>query len=81
MENIENKIKRIKTVKSACQAIRELDGGTAISEWFIRCLCKDGKVQCFFTGKKILLNYDHLLEVLNFETAELKIKIGGGSNE
>lgn len=60
-------IPRMKTVEQCFKAIKELDKETAISEWFIRSLCKDSKVKHFMTGNKILVNYDDLLKYLNFE--------------
>lgn len=59
-------IARMKTVEQCLKEIKKLDPDTAITEWFIRCLCKDNKVKHFMTGKKILVNYDDLLKYLNF---------------
>lgn len=58
-------IVRMKTVEQSAKAIKELDPETAITEWFIRCLCKENKVKHFMTGTKILVNYDDLLRYLN----------------
>lgn len=58
-------IARMKTVEQCFTEIKKLDPDTAISQWFIRCLCKENKVKHFLTGNKILVNYDNLLCYLN----------------
>ena len=60
-------IARMKTVEQCFAEIKKLDENTAITSWFIRCLCKENKVKHFMTGTKILVNYDDLLSYLNFE--------------
>jgi len=51
----------MRTVKEAYYEIKALDPNTSITEWFIRCLCHDGKVKHFKAGKgKILLDLDAL---------------------
>ena len=64
MENIP----KMKTVQQCFQSIKLLDSETAITEWFIRSLCKDNKVKHFMSGNKILVNYDDLLKYLNDES-------------
>jgi len=59
-------IARMKTVEKSLMEIKKIDPDTAISEWFIRCLCRENKVKHFMTGTKILVNYDDLLNFLNF---------------
>lgn len=60
-----NSIPQMKTVQQCFQSIKQLDSETAITEWFIRSLCKDNKVKHFMSGNKILVNYDDLLKYLN----------------
>ena len=60
-----NSIPQMKTVQQCFQSIKMLDSETAITEWFIRSLCKDNKVKHFMSGNKILVNYDDLLKYLN----------------
>ena len=60
-----NNIPKMKTVQQCFQSIKMLDSETAITEWFIRSLCKDNKVKHFMSGNKILVNYDDLLKYLN----------------
>lgn len=59
------KISKMKTVKQCFEEIKKLDTDTAITQWFIRCLCKDNKVKHFMTGTKILVNFDDLINYLN----------------
>lgn len=61
MENIP----KMKTVQQCFRCIKQLDSESAITEWFIRSLCKDNKVKHFMSGNKILVNYDDLLKYLN----------------
>ena len=60
------KIARMKTVEQCHKEIKKLDPDTALSVWFIRCLCKENKVKHFMTGTKVLVNYDDLLNYRNF---------------
>lgn len=53
------------TVKSTFERLKSLNPDTEISQWFIRCLCKENKVKHFMTGKKILVNFEDLLRFLN----------------
>lgn len=62
------KISKMKTVKQCFEEIKKLDPQTAITQWFIRCLCKENKVKHFMTGTKILVNFDDLINYLNQET-------------
>ena len=59
------KLTRMRTIKQCHEEIKALDSNTAITEWFIRCLCKDNKVKHFMSGSKILVNFDDLLNYLN----------------
>ena len=61
MENIP----KMKTVQQCFRSIKLLDSESAITEWFIRSLCKENKVKHFMSGNKILVNYDDLLKYLN----------------
>ena len=61
------KLKRIRTIQQCLEEIKKLDPTTAITEWFIRQLCKQGKVNHFMSGSKVLVNYDDLLRYLGNE--------------
>lgn len=58
-------VSRMKTIKQCFEEIKKLDPETAVTQWFIRSLCKDNKVKHFMTGCKILVNFDDLLRYLN----------------
>lgn len=60
-------LNRMRTVRQCLAELRGADPETAVTEWFIRCLCKDNKVKHFMTGTKILVNLDDLIRYLNFE--------------
>ena len=64
-------IPKYKSVQQCMANIKSLDSETAISEWFIRSLCKDNLIQYFASGNKLLINFDYLLEFLG----------GGSTNE
>ena len=54
-------IHRMRTISESVVIIKEMDRKSAITENCIRSLCKNGKVRCVFTGKKILVDLDDLL--------------------
>ena len=58
-------IPKMKTIQQSFQAIKKIDSETAITECFIRSLCKNNKVKHFMSGNKILVNYDDLIKYLN----------------
>ena len=62
--NAQMKIPRYRTIKECLHAIKKLDDKSAITEFFIRHLCKQGKVQYFASGNKSLVNLDSLLAYL-----------------
>ena len=47
-------IPRMRTVSEAVAEIKAMDAQSAVTANCVRCLCKDGKVHCVFTGKKML---------------------------
>ncbi len=57
-------IPRMRTVGEAVAEIKAMDAQSAVTANCVRCLCKDGKVHCVFTGKKILVDLDALLRYL-----------------
>ncbi len=59
---------RIRTIPQCLNEIKSLDNDTAVTENFIRSLCKSGLVKHFKSGNKYLVNLDHLLEFLNYTT-------------
>lgn len=65
---------KIRTIPQCLVEIKSLDKDSAVTENFIRLLCKSGKVKHFKSGNKYLVNLDNLLEFLNYTT-------GGEDNE
>ena len=59
---------RMRTVSESVAEIKEIDAKSAVTANCIRPLCKDGKVHCVFTGKKILVDLDALLKYLSGES-------------
>jgi len=55
---------RIRTVPEAAALLKELDEHTALKQCAIRRLVLDGKIKSVKAGRKILINFDDLLEYL-----------------
>ncbi len=58
-------IHRMRTINESVAIIKEMDAQSAITANCIRTLCKEGKVHCVFTGKKILVDLDALIAFLS----------------
>lgn len=63
---MQNNLPRYRTIKGCLEEIKKLDNSTAISEWFIRQLCKTNKVDYQASGNKSLVNLDSLLNFLGY---------------
>jgi hypothetical protein len=46
-------------------SIKQTAATGILSEYSLRQLAKQGKIPCFYVGKKCLINYDRLLAQLN----------------
>lgn len=57
--------------KPKMMSIREIAATGLLTESAIRRLIKEGKIQAVYIGKKALINYDKLVEVLK----ELKFNL------
>ena len=55
---------KYRTIRQCVNEIKQADPETAISEWFVRSLCKSGKVKYLPNGTKSLVNFDSLIEFL-----------------
>lgn len=55
-------IHRMRTIDDSVAIIKTIDKDSAITFNCVRSLCKAGKVQCVFTGKKILVDLDDLIK-------------------
>lgn len=67
-----DKLIRMRCVKDCVEYIKLLDKDTAITEWYIRTLCKNNIILNRVSGKKLYVNLDHLIAYINFETYEEK---------
>lgn len=55
----------MRTIEEAHAYILNKDNESKISKYFLRQICKQGKVHCIRLGNKILLNIDDLEEKLS----------------
>lgn len=63
--NRENNIPKYRTIKSCVNEIKNMDKNSAITENFVRQLCKAGKIVYHLSGNKSLVSLDSLIEYLN----------------
>ena len=61
---------RIRTIRDAIALLKQADSQTAVTYHFIRKLCDSGCIKSIRAGKKILINYDDLLDYLNLDIDE-----------
>ena len=61
---------RIRTIRDAIELLKQADSQTAVTYHFIRKLCDSGCIKSIRAGKKILINYDELLDYLNLDIDE-----------
>ena len=61
---------RIRTIRDAIALLKQPDSQTAVTYHFIRKLCDSGCIKSIRAGKKILINYDELLDYLNLDIDE-----------
>lgn len=73
MEEIkENNIHIVRTIPQCLDELKKIDPQTAITEWFLRCLCRDNKVKHYRNGNKIFICYDELLKYFGRDTSEVQ---------
>ena len=70
MLNDNRSIPRMRTVQEAARELKELDARTGMTAYHIRRLVLEGVIPSVRAGKKILLNFDTLLEYMQDPTAE-----------
>ena len=63
-------IPRMRTVHEAAQELKSMDEHTAVTEYHIRQLALSGVLPRVQAGRKLLINFDLLLEYLQNPTAE-----------
>ena len=61
---------RIRTIRDAIALLKQADSQPAVTYHFIRKLCDSGCIKSIRAGKKILINYDELLDYLNLDIDE-----------
>lgn len=64
------KLPRMRTTKEAAAEIKAADPNTAVTEYHIRQLALSGVLPRVQAGRKLLINFDLLLEYLANPTAE-----------
>lgn len=62
-------IPRMRTIKETIAELKEIDPGTAITEYRIRDLVNSGQIVYVKAGNKILINFDRFLEFLSNPTS------------
>ena len=55
---------RMRTINESLALIKEEDPDSAITYNFIRKLVQSDKVRHFLSGKKVILNFDDLMDIL-----------------
>ena len=63
-------IPRMRTVHEAAQELKAVDENTAVTEYHIRQLALSGVLPRVQAGRKLLINFDLLLEYLQNPTAD-----------
>lgn len=63
-------VKRYRTIRECYLLIKSYDNESAVSEWFIRSLCKKKIIEYRESGNKSLVNFDSLLNYLNGVNAD-----------
>lgn len=63
-------IPRMRTVHEAAQELKAIDEHTAVTEYHIRQLALSGVLPRVQAGRKLLINFDLLLEYLQNPTAD-----------
>lgn len=66
MTNNDKTLPRFRTIKACLAEIKKFDANTAITESFIRRLCKQNKITYFSSGNKFLVSLDSLFYYLNY---------------
>lgn len=62
-------IPRMRTVKEAIEELKAIDPNTAVHEYFLRGLAKQNAIPVVWAGRKMLINFDKLLEYLEGKSA------------
>lgn len=57
----------LRSIKKALDDVKASDPETAVTIYSIRKWCKEGKIKCIMTGKKILVDMQSLHNYLNIK--------------
>lgn len=57
---------RMRTINESVKMIKDNDPDSAITYNFIRTLCKSQKITCFTIGRKVILDFDDLLQTIRY---------------
>ncbi len=58
---------KLRTINEALKEIKKLDENTSITTHTIRTWVKQNKIKTLCVGKKVLLDFDDLIKLINFE--------------
>lgn len=59
---MENNVTKFRTIKTAYEEIKQMDPGTAITEWAIKCAVREGYIPSRRVGNKYVFNLDTLID-------------------
>lgn len=70
-----------RTIRECVAELKKIDSGTAVTEFFVRQLCKQNKIKYIASGNKSLVSYDDLLRYLGspdnyIQTTNQKYNLG-----
>lgn len=68
-----NNLPRYRTIKECLVELKKLDNDTAITEHFIRQLCKKNQIEYLASGNKSLVNFDSLLKYLGYNSTPVDV--------
>lgn len=54
----------LRTVKDTVFLIKQIDPHSGITEYFVRCLARTGKIKTLTVGKKVLIHWQSLMNYL-----------------
>lgn len=69
-----NIVPKMRTIKAAAEEIKQADKDSAISEFHIRQLVKQGKLPHIKAGNKVLINMDLLNKYLSDPSSNITIE-------
>jgi hypothetical protein len=55
---------QLRTVRDTVRMLKDIDGGSGLTDYFIRCLCRQGKIKTLQVGTKVLVYWQSLIQYL-----------------